>query len=92
MNVGIKFCGGCNPLYERKNIVKRLLADYEGIVCQAIAEGSQYDLDLDLVLVICGCKASCSQYDNLKKFKDVIFIYSEEDYCQIIEFMKKRNT
>ena len=31
MRLGVKYCGGCNPRFDRKEIVKRLKEDYPHI-------------------------------------------------------------
>ena len=31
MKIALKYCGGCNPVYERENIAKWLKKDFENI-------------------------------------------------------------
>lgn len=85
MKAGLKYCGGCNPRYERRNIVKKMLTDYPEIVCEPIQEDACYDF----ILVICGCRASCSTYSALEKYQNVIFVCGEEDYIHLKEFIIK---
>ena len=52
--IGIKYCGGCNPYYDRTSAVKELLASFPDVVCE-------YDTTVfcNIWLVICGCTKAC---------------------------------
>ena len=51
MKIGLKYCGGCNPNYERSDIVKRARNEYPSVTFEPYRVEDEYDL----VLVICGC-------------------------------------
>ena len=56
--VGIKYCGGCNPRFDR-------VAAVESLGCRALPAarpGERYDL----ILVVCGCSAACAGLDGLE--------------------------
>ena len=55
MTTGIKFCGGCNPQYDRKACVEQLMARLPDPV-KIAAPGVPYDA----VYVICGCQVCCA--------------------------------
>jgi hypothetical protein len=61
MKVGVKFCGGCNPYIDRKQVndrVKDLLIP-QGYVFE------YFDFkDCDAFLVINGCSLSCARYEE----------------------------
>ena len=62
LKVAIKYCGGCNPDYDRVALVeriKRCLNDHVKFVSTA-------DEDIDLVLAVEGCKTACA---NVKAFE-----------------------
>lgn len=62
MRVGIKYCGGCNPRYDRVAFVERLKAGYPGEVFSYARLGEHYDL----LLVVCGCTAQCPDISSLR--------------------------
>lgn len=64
MKVLIKYCGGCNPTYDRvalvKEIITRLKADYSDL--QVVYEG-----EADFGIMITGCDAYCIDRDENKQ-------------------------
>ncbi|MBP2639608.1 MAG: hypothetical protein H6Q66_559 [Firmicutes bacterium] len=59
-HVSIKFCGGCNPRYERGAVARKIS---ERIIAQG-AVSSYNQLDADLVIFLSGCSASCADRYN----------------------------
>ena len=59
-HVSIKFCGGCNPRYERGAVARKIS---ERIIAQG-AVSSYNQLDADLVIFLSGCSASCANRYN----------------------------
>lgn len=62
MRVGIKYCGGCNPRYDRVAFVDRLRAQYP----EADFRYAQPGEDYDQLLVVCGCTAQCPDISGLR--------------------------
>ena len=60
MKVGIKYCGGCNPRYDRAAYVKVLCARHPDWDWEYAQEGVRYDL----LLVVGGCTSCCAGYDQ----------------------------
>ena len=60
MKVGIKYCGGCNPRYDRAAYVKVLCARHPDWDWEYAQEGVLYDL----LLVVGGCTSCCAGYDQ----------------------------
>lgn len=52
MRIGIKYCGGCNPRYDRVAAVKELQQRYPEWKIEPAGEGGQ-----EYILVVCGCTA-----------------------------------
>jgi len=55
--MGIKFCGGCNPLIERSEVANELKS--------ILPEGFTFDSDdpsrrWDIGILICGCPTACA--------------------------------
>ena len=64
LKVGIKYCGGCNPDYDRvaffKSIEKRLRGQAQFV--------SPEETDVDLILAVEGCRTACA---DLSSFDDI---------------------
>ena len=74
LKVAIKYCGGCNPGYDRV-----ALADYIKNSLHGRAEFVPLDSqEIDLVLAVEGCKTCCADLSSLTG-KQVRFIASIED-------------
>lgn len=83
MNIGVKYCGGCNPRYERKRIIERLKKEYDWISIYQAKENEVYDL----VIVLCGCSSCCANHKNIKSKKGKVILSSEKDYDKLIHFI-----
>ncbi len=77
MQVGVRYCGGCNSRYNRGAMVKRLCGKHPEWESENAKEGREYDL----LLVIGGCSSCCAAYDQFDA-KKVIKIW--EDIEEII--------
>ena len=62
MKVGIRYCGGCNPRYDRAAMVKRLCGEHPEWEADIAREGVHYDL----LLVIGGCGSCCAAYTQFE--------------------------
>ena len=82
---GVKFCGGCNPKYERGNALESLKEYFKGKVDFVYAEE---DAEYDFLLVIGGCTNCCASYDQYQA-KDIIFMWSEDHLEPIIKKIEK---
>ncbi len=57
--VGLRYCGGCNPRYDRVAAVERLRAQLPDLKLCPAAPGQE------AVLVVCGCPARCADVSGL---------------------------
>jgi len=65
LKVGIKYCGGCNPAYDRV-----ALADYIKDSLHGRVEFLSLDSEvIDLVLAVEGCKTACADLSAFKGTK-----------------------
>ena len=76
MRIGIKYCGGCNPRYDRKQIVSRLREEFPDLDLFSVREG----LEADLMVVICGCSTRCAEHACLKGRLGKAVVAQESDY------------
>lgn len=84
MNIGIKYCGGCNPNFDRTNIVNKIMGLFKEDNFEYAKENNSYDI----IMVVNGCKRACADHSSLKG-KGKIFINSEEDYLEAVDLILK---
>lgn len=58
---GLRYCGGCNPRYDRVAAVERLRALHPELKLVPAQPGGHYPA----VLVVCGCPAQCADVSGL---------------------------
>ncbi|MFV0527695.1 MAG: hypothetical protein ACK5MN_03095 [Lachnospiraceae bacterium] len=67
MRIGVKYCGGCNPVYDRVANVNKLTKECEpfGIELVAYRKNQEYDA----CLLVKGCTRNClaEEFPNCKK-------------------------
>lgn len=81
MLIGVKYCGGCNPRYDRGKAFETIKKRMHGKAEFAIAEeGVEYDY----LLVIGGCTKCCASYCQYKIRNNAIFLRNEEDLDRIV--------
>lgn len=85
MKCGVRFCGGCNPRYDRgaayEIIKQNLQAEIQFEYAQ---EGTIYDI----LLVIGGCTNCCASYDTFNARRGIIKIWQAEDLDKTIQILK----
>ncbi|MGI6072205.1 MAG: hypothetical protein ACOX75_04250 [Lachnospiraceae bacterium] len=54
MNIYVKFCGGCNPRFDRAGLLSRMERAFPEHVFE-----NEYK-DPEVSLIICGCSAACA--------------------------------
>ncbi len=75
MKVGIKFCGGCNPRYDRRQALTKLQKDFESV--EWVTDSAAI---CDFWLVACGCARECVDISNLLASKKVMVLANTIDY------------
>jgi transcription antitermination factor NusA-like protein len=80
LKIGIKYCGGCNPYYDRVALVQRIESRLQGK-----AEFVSPDTDsVDLVLAVEGCKTACADLGSFDG-KEIRVITQDEDVEEFIQ-------
>lgn len=85
-HIGVKFCGGCNPRYDRRGVLNRLERENPGVHIGYVS-GSDSAM-YDVALILCGCSAECLDFSELSGKQGRIVVDSEDDYEKIDGFMK----
>lgn len=78
MIAGVKFCGGCNPKYDRKLLHDILKKEYTNIKYQPVSSNPD-SFEYDLIIVICGCSVVCADYKRYKTKTKYIVVNSNEE-------------
>ena len=80
LKVGIKYCGGCNPDYDRVALVKQLESCLQGKVEFVSPENDH----VDFVLAVEGCKTCCAELSSFEG-KQIHFITQLEDAGKFLQ-------
>ena len=59
--IGIRYCGGCNPRYDRVAAVQKLRTLFPDVEFTTAQSGEKYEG----VVVVCGCYSACAGIDDL---------------------------
>ena len=74
LRVGVKYCGGCNPEYDRVALVEKIKERLEGKVSFVLPESE----GVDIILAVHGCKTACSDLSCFGGVKIRMIINIEE--------------
>ncbi len=74
-SVGIRYCGGCNPRFDRVGVVRKLQEEFPEVLIEYTEENRQYAA----ILIVCGCHAACASQSGLPSAAEVLLITSEAD-------------
>jgi len=86
MKIGIKYCGGCNPTYDRAAVVTNLKKYIgEGHSIEAAKQGILYDI----VVILCGCTSACVNHENLESKYWKVCLTSESDNKKLFSIIDK---
>jgi len=62
LRVGVKYCGGCNPEYDRVALVEQIKERLEGKVSFVPPESD----GVDIILVMNGCRTACADLSGFR--------------------------
>ncbi len=65
----IKYCGGCNPVINRKKLVDKVLTCLRDSIRIEITQKNA-----DVALVVCGCSAACVDLDNIRNHANYLIL------------------
>lgn len=86
MRCGVRFCGGCNPKYDRGGALEAIRAHFAGRMEFVIAEeGVSYDL----LLVIGGCTACCASHSQFTTLRVPLKMWDKAHTATIIEKLEE---
>lgn len=76
MNIGIKYCGGCNSQYDRVKLIKSFKEKHPENRYSDVLDG---ELTQDIWIIVCGCPCACVCTDGLAAKLNLFFVKSPED-------------
>lgn len=84
--IGIKYCGGCNPRYDRKELLAEIVEQLESseIRFEYVRDGEIYDY----LIILGGCTNCCASYEDIIVRGEVFKIREKSDGERIIAFFE----
>ena len=80
MTVGVKFCGGCNPVYDRGTEYNKLKERYPDIHFETYDPAKKYKK----LLLICGCDRTCLRFREEFEADEIIIAGSAGEMEAVI--------
>jgi len=65
LRVGVKYCGGCNPEYDRVALVEQIKEKLDGKVSFVLPESE----GINIILAVVGCKTACADLSCFRGVK-----------------------
>lgn len=84
--IGVKYCGGCNPKYERKNFVDRVTKHFEG---KTDFELAKEDKEYEGIMVVGGCSNCCAAYKHFTSITAPMLIWGDEFFEDVVDKIDK---
>lgn len=85
LKIGIKYCGGCNPRFDRRDAVLLIKTELQdAFVFESAKEENTYDY----IIVVGGCTNCCASYERLFASKERLFLIDENDVAAMIDYLK----
>jgi hypothetical protein len=82
--IAIKYCGGCNPSYERVEVVQQL----QSLLKDRFIFSASDRQDSDIMVFVCGCPRACAN-KNLNNLKvPSRSIVGENDFKSLIGWLE----
>jgi len=86
MKVAIKFCGGCDPAYDRMELFRRIKAE-AGCSIEWLSADEQ---GCEAVLLVCGCLRACPE-DELRHVPALVSLKQDGicPECVVTQLLEK---
>ena len=82
--IGVKYCGGCNPGYERVEMIERIQFRLDDRFLFLPHD----EIDIDALVLMSGCHRACAGKDlNIAKIPHCLVI-GENDFHTLINWLK----
>lgn len=84
MIIGVKYCGGCNSVYNRGRQVNLLKEQFPEHEFRTASEGNV----CDVWLVVCGCMRACASTEGLTASRRLFVLPTERSFVEVRDFLK----
>lgn len=87
MKIGVKYCGGCNSIYNRGRqveLLKQRFSEHE--YC---TPGEQKTCDI--WLVVCGCMRACASTEGLTAVKRLFILPTERSFQEVRDYLEREH-
>lgn len=82
--VGVRYCGGCNPSYERVEMVQEV----QSLLEDRFIFSTDDQQDSDIMVFVCGCPRACADKDsNLRQVPSRSAI-GESEFKSLIDWLE----
>lgn len=82
MEIGVKYCGGCNSKYDRTEFLEKIKSRCSKDI---IFKNVNHNTEVDFIIVLCGCKTACADYLSLKSKHGFILVSNENEIYTVIK-------
>lgn len=84
LRIGVKYCGGCNPAYDRVEMIHRIRTEYQDRYLFL-----RYDEPkIDVIIFINGCLRACTTQDFRPSAISSYWVTKESDFIDLIEYLR----
>ena len=81
MTTTIKYCGGCNPTFDRVAFCDKLFEAFPALTAVSGGENA------GLALVICGCSRGCAEHSHIDGAKGKFVVCANNDYDRLCKWI-----
>ena len=85
--IGIKFCGGCNPRYDRRSALDQIKTEIPNDYGTTFAKKDQC---YDKLIFICGCDSACVETQGYHSQSSLHFVTSTQEVKILIEALNAK--
>jgi hypothetical protein len=83
LKIGIKYCGGCNPSYERVEIAHRVQSKFN----HQLHFVRHDQPDIDVIILMSGCQRACAAQD-LNRTVPHYSVTGQNDFEALMSWLK----
>ncbi|MDR3295325.1 MAG: hypothetical protein LBT26_05810 [Clostridiales Family XIII bacterium] len=83
----VKFCGGCNPRYDRRQAYEAIKERLAGEVRFEFAEDGKR---CDMLLYMAGCMSRCTDLRGYEAARGIVTVWEEEQICAAVPEIRRR--
>lgn len=85
MVIGIKYCGGCNSVYNRGRQIELIKSKFPEHRYQTSADGNS----CDIWLIVCGCMRACASTEGIEARKRMFILPTERSFVEVHSYLNE---